>query len=148
MKVCPRARPRTDGGRRRDPGPERRVADPPCPDRGPVGGLDEIGLQRSSAGVSIPRTDPLSRIGIDKGQPFRQVAHEGLAVRRAVADQLRGKLPKLGTLMDGAEHEVLSYMAFPQGALAADPQHQPAGAAERRDQAQDHIDEKYISQTN
>jgi len=33
---------------------------------------------------------------------------------RAVADQLRGKLPKLGTLMDGAEHEVLSYMAFPR----------------------------------
>ena len=33
---------------------------------------------------------------------------------RAVADQLRGKLPKLGALMDGVEHEVLSYMNFPR----------------------------------
>jgi len=31
-----------------------------------------------------------------------------------VADQLRGKLPKLGALMDGAEDEVLSYMNFPR----------------------------------
>jgi transposase-like protein len=33
---------------------------------------------------------------------------------REVADQLRGKLPKLGALMDGAEHEVLSRMNFPR----------------------------------
>jgi putative transposase len=33
---------------------------------------------------------------------------------RAVADQLRAKLPKLGSFMDGAEHEVLSYMNFPR----------------------------------
>jgi len=33
---------------------------------------------------------------------------------RAVADQLRTKLPKLGALMDGAEDEVLSYMNFPR----------------------------------
>jgi putative transposase len=33
---------------------------------------------------------------------------------RAVADQLRAKLPKLGNFMDGAEHEVLSYMNFPK----------------------------------
>ena len=33
---------------------------------------------------------------------------------RAVADQLRGKLPKLSALMDGAEHEVLSSMNFPR----------------------------------
>ena len=32
---------------------------------------------------------------------------------RRVADQLRPKLPKLATLMDGAEAEVLAYMGFP-----------------------------------
>jgi putative transposase len=33
---------------------------------------------------------------------------------RVVADQLRGKFPKLGEMMDGAEHEVLAYMDFPR----------------------------------
>jgi len=33
---------------------------------------------------------------------------------RVVADQLRAKLPKLGELMDVAETEVLSFMAFPK----------------------------------
>ena len=33
---------------------------------------------------------------------------------RAVADQLRGKFPKLSTLMDGAEHDVLAFMDFPK----------------------------------
>jgi transposase-like protein len=36
---------------------------------------------------------------------------------RLVADQMRGKLPKLpklASLMDGAEEDVLSYMTFPQ----------------------------------
>jgi putative transposase len=33
---------------------------------------------------------------------------------RSVADQLRAKLPKLGSFMDGAENEVLSYMNFPR----------------------------------
>ncbi len=33
---------------------------------------------------------------------------------RTVADQLRGKFPKLGTLMDDAEHDVLAFMAFPK----------------------------------
>jgi len=32
---------------------------------------------------------------------------------RAVADQLRPKLPKLATLMDDAETDVLAYMSFP-----------------------------------
>jgi transposase-like protein len=32
---------------------------------------------------------------------------------RSVADQLRPKLPKLATLMDGAEPDVLAYMSFP-----------------------------------
>ena len=33
---------------------------------------------------------------------------------RAVADQIRPKVPKLATLMDDAEHDVLAYMSFPR----------------------------------
>jgi putative transposase len=33
---------------------------------------------------------------------------------RSVADQLRGKMPKLGALMDDAEHDVLAFMTFPR----------------------------------
>lgn len=33
---------------------------------------------------------------------------------RSGADQLRGKFPKLGTLMDEAEIDVLALMAFPR----------------------------------
>ena len=44
-------------------------------------------------------------------QDSAETAH---AQWRAVADQLRGKLPKLGALMDSAEDEVLSYMNFPR----------------------------------
>ena len=33
---------------------------------------------------------------------------------RLVADQLRAKAPKLATLMDDAEHDVLAYMTFPK----------------------------------
>jgi putative transposase len=44
-------------------------------------------------------------------QDSAEAAH---AQWRAVADQLRGKLPKLGALMDGTEHELLSYMNFPR----------------------------------
>ena len=32
---------------------------------------------------------------------------------RHVADQLRGRWPKLAVLMDDSEHEVLAYMTFP-----------------------------------
>ena len=44
-------------------------------------------------------------------QDSAEAAH---AQWRAVADQLRGKLPKLGALMDGAEHEMLSYLNCPR----------------------------------
>ena len=33
---------------------------------------------------------------------------------RLVADQVRGKVPKLATLMDTAEEDVLAYMTFPR----------------------------------
>jgi putative transposase len=33
---------------------------------------------------------------------------------RAVADQIRPRVPKLATIMDEAEHDVLAYMSFPK----------------------------------
>lgn len=33
---------------------------------------------------------------------------------RAVADQIRPKVPKLETIMDEAEHDMLAYMSFPK----------------------------------
>ena len=44
-------------------------------------------------------------------QPDRQRAGE---TWRHVADQLRGRWPKLAELMDESEHDVLAYMAFPR----------------------------------
>ena len=55
------------------------MVDQARPDRGPAGGLDEVGLERSSAGVSIPRIDPLSRLDIDEHQHFQHVGHIRLA---------------------------------------------------------------------
>ena len=46
---------------------------------------------------------------------FAQPDHAAAKTQwRNVADQMRGKLPKLATLMDGAEEDVLAYMTFPQ----------------------------------
>ena len=44
-------------------------------------------------------------------QETREAAH---AEWRAVADRLRERFPKLARLMDGAEDDVLAYMAFPK----------------------------------
>ena len=44
-------------------------------------------------------------------QPDRASAGE---TWRRVADQLRGRWPKLSDLMDESEHDVLAYMAFPR----------------------------------
>ena len=43
-------------------------------------------------------------------QPDRESAGQ---TWRHVADQLRPRWPKLAALMDGAEHDVLAYIAFP-----------------------------------
>jgi putative transposase len=43
-------------------------------------------------------------------QPDAEAAHQAW---RHVADQLRARWPKLATLMDDSEHDVLAYMAFP-----------------------------------
>ena len=44
----------------------------------------------------------------------QESAKEAHAQWRIVADQLRAKFPKIGALMDSAEHEVLAYMDFPR----------------------------------
>ena len=47
-------------------------------------------------------------------QAFLQTDQAGARqVWRQVADQLRPRWPKLATLMDESEHDVLAYMAFP-----------------------------------
>jgi len=50
-------------------------------------------------------------IGTIFAQETQEAAH---AQWRVVTDQLRAKFPKLAKLMDGAEHEVLAFMAFPR----------------------------------
>ena len=46
---------------------------------------------------------------------FAQPDHAAAKAQwRLVADQVRGKVPKLATLMDTAEEDVLAYMTFPQ----------------------------------
>lgn len=44
----------------------------------------------------------------------QETAKDARAQWRVVADQLRGKFPRIGDLMDSAEHEVLAYMDFPK----------------------------------
>ena len=46
---------------------------------------------------------------------FAQPTAEAASAQwRAVADQIRPKVPKLATIMDNAEHDVLAYMSFPK----------------------------------
>jgi putative transposase len=44
----------------------------------------------------------------------QESAEAASAQWRTVADQLRGKFPKLAAMMDDAEHEVLTFMGFPK----------------------------------
>ena len=44
----------------------------------------------------------------------QDTAETASAQWRTVADQIRPKVPKLATLMDDAEHDVLAYMSFPK----------------------------------
>jgi putative transposase len=47
--------------------------------------------------------------------PFAQDTAEAASTQwRAVADQIRPRVPKLATFMDDAEHDVLAYMSFPR----------------------------------
>jgi len=46
---------------------------------------------------------------------FAQDTAEAASIQwRGVADQIRPKVPKLATIMDEAEHDVLAYMSFPK----------------------------------
>ena len=46
---------------------------------------------------------------------FAQESPDAASVQwRAVADQIRPRVPKLATIMDEAEHDVLAYMSFPK----------------------------------
>jgi putative transposase len=46
---------------------------------------------------------------------FAQETPEAASTQwRAVADQIRPKVPKLAAIMDEAEHDVLAYMTFPK----------------------------------
>jgi putative transposase len=46
---------------------------------------------------------------------FAQETPEAASAQwRAVADQIRPRVPKLATIMDEAEHDVLAYMSFPK----------------------------------
>ena len=54
---------------------------------------------------------------------------------RSVADQLRGKFPKLGALMDEAENDVLAFMTFPRAHWTQIYSTNPLERLERRDQA-------------
>ena len=46
---------------------------------------------------------------------FAQPTPEAASTQwRAVADQIRPKVPKLATIMDDAEHDVLAYMSVPK----------------------------------
>ena len=70
------------------------------------------------------------------GTAFAQETPEAASQQwRAVADQMRPKLPKLATLMDDAEPDVLAYMTFPKRTPGQAAQHKPHRAPERRDQA-------------
>lgn len=44
----------------------------------------------------------------------QETADAAKAQWRSVADQLSGKFPKLGALMDDAENDVLAFMTFPR----------------------------------
>ena len=61
------------------------------------------------------RQDPAAHGQAAIGTVFVQdTAEAARAQWRSVADQLRGKFPKLGALMDEAENDVLAFMTFPR----------------------------------
>ena len=62
---------------------------------------------------SAPSETRAARWGQDSG--YAEADAEGAKRQwRTVADQLRPRVPKLATLMDAAEEDVLAFMAFPR----------------------------------
>lgn len=54
---------------------------------------------------------------------------------RAVADQIRPKVPRLATIMDEAEQDVLAYMTFPKEHRASSTRSIPSSASTARSSA-------------
>lgn len=55
------------------------------------------------------------RLGLHRHRLRSRHAAEAASTQwRAVADQIRPKVPRLATIMDEAEHDVLAYMSFPK----------------------------------
>ena len=61
-------------------------------------------------------------------------AESARAQWRLIADQVRTKVPKLATLMDAAEHDVLAYMTFPREHRQKLPLDEPSRTSQCRDQ--------------
>jgi transposase-like protein len=89
----------------------------------------------------------------------QDTAEAASAQWRAVADQIRPKVPKLATIMDGGgvkrsiqwidrsrnEHDVLAYMSFPKEHRTKLPLDESDRASQRRDQAP-HRCRRHLSQ--
>ena len=67
---------------------------------------------------------------------------------RRVADQLRGKFPKLGALMDEAENDVLAFMTFPRAhwtqIYSTNPLERLNGEIKRRTERRRHLPERRL----
>jgi putative transposase len=71
-------------------------------------------LHEERAGACRQKRPP-RRLGLHRNRAFAQETAEAASVQwRAVADQIRPKVPKLATIMDEAENDVLAYMTFPK----------------------------------
>lgn len=67
----------------------------------------------------------------------QETAEAASAQWRAVADQIRPRVPKLATIMDEAEHDVLAYMSFPKEHRTKLHSQQPNRARQWRGEASD-----------
>jgi transposase-like protein len=81
-----------------------------CAQHGSVAASTSCAMRSGHAGKSGRRV-----VSAFIGTAFAQETPEAASQQwRSVADQMRPKLPKLATLMDDAEPDVLAYMTFPK----------------------------------
>jgi transposase-like protein len=81
-----------------------------CAPHGSVAASTSCAMRSGHAGKSGRRV-----VSAFIGTAFAQETPEAASQQwRSVADQMRPKLPKLATLMDDAEPDVLAYMTFPK----------------------------------
>ena len=57
---------------------------------------------------------PVQNVTYLSGRAAQETPEAASAQWRSVADQIRPKVPKLATIMDDAEDDVLAYMTFPR----------------------------------